>query len=226
MLECFQIVLVYLSSKLPCVFIFIEVTWFVPSNIYLPESMNHAFYKHGDGMNMHECLSHKFFSSRCAIQFCLSFAFFARYKTKQTRIPIRHSPFTGYFFFYWFFFQARKVLYLTVTPTRTQTLVQKLQYRIIWIFQKCLRFGPSFRFLHCCVNQRRILNWRDRKRVLVDFTGKKDSTKNETKLSTRVTQQSLNTKSFFFLVLSRWSSLNVWILSCINLQKHSKHTSF
>jgi len=62
------------------------------------ESMNRAFHTHGDEMDIHECLSRTFFSSRYPMQFCLSFPLFARYKNKQTRIFIRHSLFTGYFF--------------------------------------------------------------------------------------------------------------------------------
>ncbi len=48
------------------------------------------------------------FSWRCTIQFCLSFPLFAWYKKKQTRIFIRHSPFTGYLFLFLFlgFFSA------------------------------------------------------------------------------------------------------------------------
>jgi len=60
--------------------------------------MNRAFHIHGDEMDMHECLSRTFFSSSCRIEFYLSFPLFARYKKKQTRIFIRHNPFTGYFF--------------------------------------------------------------------------------------------------------------------------------
>ncbi len=106
MLECIEVVLLYLGSKLPCVFISNEVNWFFPNNIYLRESMNREFHIHGDEMDMHECISCTFFSSRCPIQFCLSFPFFARYKKKQTRIFIRHNPFTGYFFslFFWWVF--------------------------------------------------------------------------------------------------------------------------
>jgi hypothetical protein len=98
MLECIEVVLLYLGSKPPCVFIFNEVTWLFPSNIYLRESMNREFHTHGDEMDMHECLSRTVFSSRCLIQFCLSFPFFTRYKKKQAHIFIRHSLFTGYFF--------------------------------------------------------------------------------------------------------------------------------
>jgi len=83
MLECIDVVLLYLGSKLPCVFIFNEVTWFFPSNIYVRESMNRAFHTHGDEMDMHECVSRTFFSSSCSIQFCLSFPFFAIRKNKH-----------------------------------------------------------------------------------------------------------------------------------------------
>jgi hypothetical protein len=41
MLECIEVVLVYvLDSKSAYVFIFNEVTWFFPSNVYLREPMN------------------------------------------------------------------------------------------------------------------------------------------------------------------------------------------
>jgi hypothetical protein len=40
MLERIEVVLVYISSKLACVFIFNEITWFFPSNVYLHGSMN------------------------------------------------------------------------------------------------------------------------------------------------------------------------------------------
>ena len=54
MLECIEVVLVYLGSKPPCVFMFNEVTWFFPSNIYLGESINRAFHTYGDEMSMDE----------------------------------------------------------------------------------------------------------------------------------------------------------------------------
>ncbi len=41
-LECIEVVFVYVGSKLPYVFIFNEVTWFFPSNVYLRESTNRA----------------------------------------------------------------------------------------------------------------------------------------------------------------------------------------
>jgi hypothetical protein len=40
MLECTEVVLVYVGSKLACVLIFNEITWFFPSNVYLRGSMN------------------------------------------------------------------------------------------------------------------------------------------------------------------------------------------
>jgi hypothetical protein len=40
MLECIEVVLAYVGSKLACVFIFNEITWFFPSNVYLRGSMN------------------------------------------------------------------------------------------------------------------------------------------------------------------------------------------
>jgi len=67
MLECIKVVFVCVESKLPCVFIFNEVNWFFPSNIYLRESMNREFHIHGDEMDMQEYLSRTVFSSRCTI---------------------------------------------------------------------------------------------------------------------------------------------------------------
>ena len=73
MLECIEIIFVYLGSKLPCVFIFNEVTWFFPSNIYLRESMNRAFHTQSDEMDMHECLSHTFFYNAVLYNFVFPF---------------------------------------------------------------------------------------------------------------------------------------------------------
>jgi hypothetical protein len=42
MLECIEVVFMYVGSKLSCVFIFNEVTWFFPSIVYLCESINRA----------------------------------------------------------------------------------------------------------------------------------------------------------------------------------------
>jgi hypothetical protein len=52
----------YVSRKLPFVFIFNEVTWFFPSNVYLCELINRAIHTHGVDMDMDECLSRTFFS--------------------------------------------------------------------------------------------------------------------------------------------------------------------
>ena len=41
-LEYIEVVFVYVGSKLPDIFIFNDVTWFFPSNVYLRESMDHA----------------------------------------------------------------------------------------------------------------------------------------------------------------------------------------
>jgi hypothetical protein len=40
MLECFEVVLVYVGNKSAYVFIFNEVTWFFPSNVYLRGSID------------------------------------------------------------------------------------------------------------------------------------------------------------------------------------------
>jgi hypothetical protein len=37
--EYIEVVLMYVGSKLPCLFIFNEVTWFFPRNVYLRGSM-------------------------------------------------------------------------------------------------------------------------------------------------------------------------------------------
>jgi len=73
MLECIEVVLLYLGSKLPCVFIFNEVTWFFPSNIYVRESMNRAFHTHGDEMDMHEWFSRTLFPHAALYSFVFPF---------------------------------------------------------------------------------------------------------------------------------------------------------
>ena len=40
MLKCIEVVLVYVSSNLQCIFIFNEITWFFPSNVYVRGLMN------------------------------------------------------------------------------------------------------------------------------------------------------------------------------------------
>jgi len=57
MLKCIEVVLVYVGSKLPCVFIFNEITSFLPSNVYLRGSINRDIHTHDDEMRMDEGVS-------------------------------------------------------------------------------------------------------------------------------------------------------------------------
>ncbi len=100
--------------------------------------------------------AHMFFSSRCIIQFCLSFPFFAQYKKKQTRIFIRHSPFTGYFFLFFLldFFQAWVNIFVRVIPFEYITYLLPyfvLSFRflliLLWSIDLCMHIYKIVVFL-------------------------------------------------------------------------------
>ena len=110
-LECIEIVFAYLRSKLPCVFIFNEVTWFFPTNVYLRESINHAIsYTWWWDTLGWMSFAHVFFHHGALYYIVLSFlSILCFIKEKQSRIFLRHSPFIRYYFFsffWWFFFPA------------------------------------------------------------------------------------------------------------------------
>jgi hypothetical protein len=96
--------------------IYIQWSYFVffEAIIYLRESTNRAisYTRWWNGYGLMS-FAHIFLSWRCTIQLCLSFSFFVWYKKKRTRIFIRHSPFTEYFFSLPFsFFSKHKSIFL------------------------------------------------------------------------------------------------------------------
>jgi hypothetical protein len=84
-------------SKLPCVFIFNEVTWFFSSNVYLRESMNRAisYTRWWDG---HGWMSFVHVFHKAALYIFVFPLYSWLDIRKKRRIFIQHSPFTGYFF--------------------------------------------------------------------------------------------------------------------------------
>jgi hypothetical protein len=91
-----KVVFVCIESKLPDVFIFIEATWFFPTNVYLHETMKRAFHTHADEMDMHECLSRPFFNHAAAL-YTFVFPFHSLLAARKNSY-VYTSLFTKYFF--------------------------------------------------------------------------------------------------------------------------------